>query len=163
MKSLYLSIFLAFLSCGKVLGQDISKLVTQAYAFVDEKKYKEALKVLRDVDERYVEISEDSCAMMFYYTKGSSLYFLDRFEDAIPYLNKALLLMEKFPHEDCIYLELIYGIGSCYNKLKQYHTRNKTTPDAGATRAEKFCIAHKIQKAPEDEKGLSSLPCISSF
>ena len=125
MKSLYLSIFLAFLSCGIVLGQDIPKLVTQAYAFVNEKKYKEALKVLRDVDERYVEISEDSCAMMFFYTKGSSLYFLDRFEDAIPYLNKALLRMEKFPHEDCIYLELIYGIGSCYNKLKQYHNAEK--------------------------------------
>ena len=99
MKLFYLSILLAFLSCGKVLGQDIPKLVKQAYALVDDEKYKEALRVLRDIDERNIEISEDSCAMMFYYTKGSSLYFLDKFEDAIPYLNKALLRMEKFPHE----------------------------------------------------------------
>ena len=125
MKLFCLSIVLAFLSCGKVLGQDIPKLVKQAYALVDDEKYKEALGVLRDIDERNVEISEDSCAMMFYYTKGSSLYFLDKFEEAIPYLNKALLRMEKFPHEDCIYLELIYGIGSCYNKLKQYHNAEK--------------------------------------
>ena len=40
-------------------------------------------------------------------------------------MSKALLKMEKLPHEDCIYLELIYGIGSCYNKLGQYHSAEK--------------------------------------
>ena len=103
-----------------MLGQDIPTLVKQAYALVDDEKYKEALRVLRDIDEQNVEISEDSCAILFYFTKGSSLYFLDGFEEAIPYLKKALLRMEKLPHEDCKYLELIYGIGSCYNNLKQY-------------------------------------------
>ena len=120
MKIFYVIILFAFLSYGKVLSQDIPTLVKQAYALVDDEKYKEALTVLRDIDERYIDNLEDSCAMMFYYEKGSCLYFLDRFEEAIPYLNKALLRMEKLPHKDCIYLELIYGIGSCYNNLNQY-------------------------------------------
>jgi tetratricopeptide (TPR) repeat protein len=50
---------------------------------------------------------------------------MDKYNEAIPCLNKALLLIEKMPHEDCNYLELIYGIGSCYNKLKQYEDAEK--------------------------------------
>lgn len=125
MKSLYLSILLFISSSGVVLGQDIPSLVKQAYSFIDNEKYAEGLNVLLKIDEQNVEVQEDSCAMMFYYEKGSCLYFLDRFEEAIPYLNKALLRMEKLPHEDCIYLELIYSIGSCYNKLKKYAAAEK--------------------------------------
>ncbi len=120
MKSFYVCILLVFLPCGNVLGQDIPTIVKQAYALVDDEKYNDALRILRDIDERNIDILEDSCAMMFYYEKGSCLYFLNKFKEAIPYLSKALLRMEKLPHEDCIYLELIYGIGSCYNNLKQY-------------------------------------------
>lgn len=125
MKSSYLIILLFLLPSGEVFGQDIPSLVKQAYTLVDEEKYEEGLNILLKIDEQNVDAQEDSCAMMFYYEKGSCLYFLDRFEEAIPYLNKALLRMEKLPHEDCIYLELIYGIGSCYNNLKHYTEAEK--------------------------------------
>ena len=120
MKSFCLCLFLFFLAYGEVFGQDIPSLVQQAYALVEEEKYKEGLKILLDIDEQDIDAQDNSCAMMYYYERGSCLYFLDRFEEAIPCLNKALLRMEKLPRKDCLYLELFYGIGSCYSNLKQY-------------------------------------------
>ena len=65
MKSFYVCILLVFLPCGNVLGQDIPTIVKQAYALVDDEKYNDALRILRDIDERNIDILEDSCAMMY--------------------------------------------------------------------------------------------------
>ena len=99
---------------------NVPSIINKVYSLIDDEKYEEAHKLLQNINESQTIEHGDSCTMMYNYEMGTCLYYLDKFEEAIPYLNKALLKMEKLPHEDCVYLELIYGIGSCYNKLKQY-------------------------------------------
>lgn len=105
--------------------QRVPAIIENVYALIEDEKYEDGYELLQNIEESQTVEYGDSCAMMYNYEMGSCLYFLDRYEEAIPYLSKALLKMEKLPHEDCIYLELIYGIGSCYNKLQQYHNAEK--------------------------------------
>lgn len=104
---------------------NVPSIINKVYLLIDDEKYEEAHKLLQNINESQTIEHGDSCTMMFNYEMGTCLYYLDKFEEAIPYLNKALLKMEKLPHEDCVYLELIYGIGSCYNKVGQYHSAEK--------------------------------------
>ena len=128
MRNFYLIVFLLIstLAYAQVVETlDVPSVIDKAYTLIDNEKYEDGLKLLQNIDESQTIVHGDSCTMMFNYEMGSCLFFLDKYEEAIPYLNKALLKMEKLSHEDCIYLELIYGIGSCYNKLKQYHNAEK--------------------------------------
>ena len=128
MRNFFLIVFLLIstLAYAQVVEtQDVPSVIDKAYTLIDNEKYEDGLKLLQNIDESQTIVHGDSCTMMFNYEMGSCLFFLDKYEEAIPYLNKALLKMEKLSHEDCIYLELIYGIGSCYNKLKQYHNAEK--------------------------------------
>lgn len=104
---------------------NVPSIINKVYLLIDDEKYEEAHKLLQNINESQTIEHGDSCTMMFNYEMGACLYYIDKFEEAIPYLNKALLKMEKLPHEDCVYLELIYGIGSCYNKVGQYHSAEK--------------------------------------
>lgn len=128
MRKSYLLVFLLIsaLSFARPLkAQNVPSIIDNAYALIESGKYEESLVLLQNIDESQTYEYGDSCIMMYNYEMGSCFYFLDRYEEAIPYLSKALLKMEKLPHEDCIYLELIYGIGSCYNKLGQYNSAEK--------------------------------------
>lgn len=128
MRKFYLILFLLIstVSYARNIGAtNVPSVIDKVYALIDDGKYEEAHKLLQIINESQTIEHGDSCTMMYNYEMGTCLFFLDKFEEAIPYLNKALLKMEKLPHEDCIYLELIYGIGSCYNKLKQYHNAEK--------------------------------------
>ena len=122
---LYIILILVSFPILRSEAQDAKVKIDKAYTLIDKEEYAKAYKILQGVEEHQAEVFGDSCVMMYKYEVGSCLYFMDQYEDAIPYLNKALLKMEKFPHEDCIYLELIYGIGSCYNNLKQYENAEK--------------------------------------
>ena len=128
MRKFYLILFLLIstVSYAQNIGAtNVPSVIDKVYALIDDGKYEEAHKLLQIINESQTIEHGDSCTMMYNYEMGTCLFFLDKFEEAIPYLNKALLKMEKLPHEDCIYLELIYGIGSCYKKLKQYHNAEK--------------------------------------
>ena len=128
MRKFYLIVFLLISALSfvrPIKAQNVPSVIDDAYALIEGGKYKESLVLLQNIDESQTYEHGDSCIMMYNYEMGSCFYFLDRYEEAIPYLSKALLKMEKLPHEDCIYLELIYGIGSCYNKLGQYHSAEK--------------------------------------
>ena len=128
MRKFYLILFLLIstVSYAQNIGaMNVPSVIDKVYALIDDGKYEEAFKLLQIINESQTIEHGDSCTMMYNYEMGTCLCFFDKFEEAIPYLNKALLKMEKLPHEDCIYLELIYGIGSCYKKLKQYHNAEK--------------------------------------
>ena len=111
---------MAFLQVIPTKGQDIPSVIKNVYSLIDDGKYSDGYKLIRDIDNQKVEVYGDSMVMVLNYEKGACLFFLDKYKEAIPFLNDALLRMEKLPHEDCNYLELIYSIGSCYNHLKQY-------------------------------------------
>lgn len=128
MRILYLIFILQIstLSHAQSLGtHNVRAIIEKVYSLIEDKRYDEGYKLLQNINESQTIEYGDSCTMLYDYEMGSCLYFLDRYQEAIPYLKNALLNMEKLPHEDCIYLELIYGIGSCYNKLKQYHNAEK--------------------------------------
>jgi tetratricopeptide (TPR) repeat protein len=106
-------------------GQEVQNTLNKAFTLIDSENYAEAYNLLSRIQQQQVEELGDSCIMMYNYANGSCLYYLNKFEEAIPCLKKALLKIEKMPHEDCNYLEIIYGIGSCYYKLKQYENAEK--------------------------------------
>lgn len=111
---------MAFLQVIPANGQDIPSTIKEAYALIDNEEYNNGYKLVKDIENKQVEVYGDSMIMMLNYEKGICLYNFNRYEEAIPCLNDALLCMEKFPHKDCSFLELIYGIGSCYYHLEQY-------------------------------------------
>ena len=108
-------------SVGMTLyAQSTRTMIEQAKALVDDKKYKEADRFYQNINESQISELGDSCLMLYNYGKGACLYFMDKYKEAIPFLQKGLYLMEKMPHEDCNYLEMMYGIGACYKKLGNY-------------------------------------------
>lgn len=115
---LLLAVIYIHINCVK--AQNIQHSINQAKVLIDNGDYKKAYYIIQDIDEKHVSECGDSCIMMLNYEKGTCLFFLSKYEEAIPHLKKALLKIEKMPHEDCNYLEIIYGIGSCYNHLEQY-------------------------------------------
>lgn len=102
-------------------AQDVKHIINQAQVLIDNKKYKEADKILIGINEDQVSECGDFCLMSYNYGKGFCLFFMDKYEEAIPFLQKGLKYMEKLPHEDCNYLEMMYGIGACYKKLGNYN------------------------------------------
>ena len=101
-------------------AQNHQRSIEHAKELIDNGKYNEGYKILQAISEDKVNEYGDSCSMLYHYGKGTCLYFMNRYEEAIPFLQKALVYMEKSPHEDCDYLEMLYGIGSCYKKLGNY-------------------------------------------
>ena len=101
----------------RINAQSVQGFLEQAKILIDEEKYDKAYSLLQKISEEQVEEQGDSCIMLFNYEKGTCLFFMERHKDAIPCLQKGLQIMERLPHEDCNYLEMMYGIGSCYKKM----------------------------------------------
>ncbi len=106
-------------------AQSVQDNIEKVKVLIDEGKYEEGYRILQNITEDQVLLCGDLCTKYYHYEKGTCLYFMDRCEDAIPFLQKALSYMEKTPHEDCDYLEILYGIGSCYKKLGNYSKAEK--------------------------------------
>lgn len=106
-------------------AQNTNKVVKKAWTLIDKGNHKEGYELIQDISDEKANEFGDSCVMILNYEKGTCLYKMNNYQDAIPFLKKALLYLEKMPHEDCNYLELIYGLGSCYNNLKDYRNAEK--------------------------------------
>ena len=88
-------------SVGMTLyAQSTRTMIEQAKALVDDKKYKEADRIYQNINESQISELGDSCLMLYNYGKGACLYFMDKYEEAIPFLQNGLRYMEKLPHED---------------------------------------------------------------
>lgn len=108
-----------------VHAQNILALLDENKKNIDKGNYALALRSLDEINESLIVSGGDSCVILYNYEKGKCLYSLDRYEEAIPFLSKGLELIEKLPHENCISLELLYGIGYSYKKMKQYDDAEK--------------------------------------
>ena len=82
-------------------AQSVQDNIEKVKVLIDEGKYEEGYRILQNITEDQVLLCGDSCTKYYHYEKGTCLYFMDRCEDAIPFLQKALSYMEKTPHEDC--------------------------------------------------------------
>lgn len=103
-----------------VYAQDVKRLIEKSQVLIDNGKYKKAYKTLIGINEEQVNEYGDTCLMLFVYKKGTCLYYMEKYKDAIPYFQRSLKYMEKQHHEDCDYLEMLYGIGACYKKIGDY-------------------------------------------
>lgn len=110
-------VLLTFTPFVGTYAQSVVDVIKQAETLIDEEKYDKAYSLLQKFSEKQVEEQGDSCIMLFNYEKGTCLFYMERYKEAIPYLQKGLQIMERLPHEDCNYLEMMYGIGSCYKKM----------------------------------------------
>ncbi len=115
-----LILIVGIIPISKIYAQSVQDIVEKARVLIDGGKYGEGYKILQGVNEGQLNEYGDSCKMLYNYEIGTCLYFTKRYKEAIPHLKTALLIMEKKSHEDCDYLEMLYGIGSCYKKLGNY-------------------------------------------
>lgn len=104
-----------------VYAQNAKCLIEKSQMLINNEKYKEAEMILIGINEEQISEYGDTCLMLYNYGKGACLYFMDKYEEAIPFLKKGLTYREKMPHEDCDYLEMLYRIGVCYKKLGDYN------------------------------------------
>ena len=120
-KILLLSLF--FLPLAELNAQNVRNDMSKAFTLMEEKKYSEAYNILQIYNDTQAAEYSDTCAAYYNYYKGSCLYYLKKYEEAIPVLQKGTQMMDKIHYRNCDYLEMIYGIGLCYKKLGNY---NKT-------------------------------------
>lgn len=120
-KILLLSLF--FLPLAELNAQNVRNDMSKAFTLMGEKKYSEAYNILQIYNDTQAAEYSDTCAAYYNYYKGSCLYYLKKYEEAIPVLQKGIQMMDKIHYRNCDYLEMIYGIGLCYKKLGNY---NKT-------------------------------------
>lgn len=104
-----------------IYTQNVKRLIEKSQVLIDNGKYKKAYKTLIGINEEQVNEYGDTCLMLFVYKKGTCLYYMEKYKDAIPYFQRSLKYMEKQHHEDCDYLEMLYGIGACYMKMGNYN------------------------------------------
>ena len=109
---------LSFVLSGN--AQNVKDGINKSRALMNEEKYAEAFKMLQAFSDTQVEDCGDSLVAIYNYYKGSCLYYLKKYEEAIPTLQKAIQVMDKIQKKDCDYLEMLYGIGACYKEMKNY-------------------------------------------
>ena len=108
------------LSFNEIEAQDFATEYKKIRALVDKGKYAEGYKMIQAISEQQLEQNGDTGVAYYNYAKGSCLYFLENYSEAIPCLQKAIQIMDKNHCRDCDYLEMLYGIGMCYKKLGNY-------------------------------------------
>lgn len=110
-----------FLNSSNLLNaQNVRDDINKASVLMGEGKYNEAYCILQKSSDKQAEEISDTCLAYFNYYKGSCLYYLKKYEEAIPCLKKSIQAMDKLHYKNCDYLEMLYGMGTCYKELKDY-------------------------------------------
>ena len=120
-----LVLLMPFLVFVEATAQNIKDELKRAKELADESKYNESYSILQKITEEQLKVTGDTGVAYYNYYKGSCLYFLKKYEEAIPVLQKGLLVMDKLQKKDCDYLEMLYGIGACYKEMKNYPKAEK--------------------------------------
>lgn len=113
-------IFIGLLLSATVYAQNTFDLLSENRERIDDGNYQEALGVLSDSKLKKEALSNDSCFVLYNYEMGICLYALHKYPDAIPFFKSGLEKMDVIPHDDCVYMEFLYGIGICYKSQKDY-------------------------------------------
>ena len=114
---LLILLFFSFSCVIEIKAQNAKEQIEKIKLLIDEEKYDEGYKLLLNVKDETVDECGDLYIMLYNYEKGTCLYYLEKYEEAIPCLQKGLKAFEKLPNKDCNYLEMMYGIGTCYKKI----------------------------------------------
>lgn len=112
-------LLLAFttLSIFELKAQNVRLDIIKARTLVGEGKYADSYSILQKITDAQAEAMGDTSFVLYNYSKGTSLYFQKRYEEAIPFLQKGIQIMDRIRYKNCDYFEMLYGIGSCYRDL----------------------------------------------
>lgn len=124
-KSLFIFCIMSFSFSIDSYAQNVRVAINNAMALMGEEKYDEAYSLLQRYTDLQAKEYSDTCFAYYKYAKGSCLYYLKKYEEAIPCLQEGLQLMEKLRLKNCDYLEMMYGIGACYKQLGDYPKAEK--------------------------------------
>lgn len=120
-KTLFAILFVCFaLFSFKVNGSVIDTL-NEIKQLMEKEEYETAIVKLTDIEQICMSDTSTQVKKDFNINMGAALFFTEKYELAIPYLQSALQQMSYKPDDgDCNYLETLYGIASCYNNIKDY-------------------------------------------
>lgn len=120
-KTLFAVLFVCFaLFSFKVNGSVIDTL-NEIKQLMEKEEYETAIVKLTDIEQICMSDTSTQVKKDFNINMGAALFFTEKYELAIPYLQSALQQMSYKPDDgDCNYLETLYGIASCYNNIKDY-------------------------------------------
>lgn len=120
-KKIYFLIVIILMICPVgISSQNVKIEMDKASTLMSEDKFDEAYSLLQKITEKQAEDYSDTCAAYYSYYKGSCLYYLKKYQEAIPCLQKSIQIMDKIHYKNCDYLEIMYGMGKCYMELNDY-------------------------------------------
>lgn len=115
-----LLLYICFLPLVYLNAQNLRNDMSKAFTLMGEKKYSEAYNILQIYSDTQAAEYSDTCIAYYNYYKGVCLYYLKKYQEAIPCFQKGWQIMEKLNYKNCDYLEMVYGTGKCYKELKDY-------------------------------------------
>ena len=98
-KSLFIFCIMSFSFSIDSYAQNVRVAINNAMALMGEEKYDEAYSLLQRYTDLQAKEYSDTCFAYYKYAKGSCLYYLKKYEEAIPCLQEGLQLMEKLLQE----------------------------------------------------------------
>lgn len=118
---------LAFMVCmaGNACSQTSEDLFSintmiKIKELIDEDRNDEALSMLDKMEKQGIDTAHDSIRVLFYEDKGVILFYDDKYNDCIPYFQKAISLYEKLNMKAQNYLDDFIAIGYSYGMMKDY-------------------------------------------
>ena len=115
-----LFLILYFVPLTYIMAQNTISELEKAKVLIGREKFSAAYSILQRIPDNQVEEIGDSYSASFNYLKGLCLYRIRKHEDAIPFIQKGIQIMEKSHHDCCDYLEMLYIAGSCYKEIGDF-------------------------------------------
>ncbi len=120
-KILFILVFVVCMA-GRTYSQNVFSIdyMIKVKELIDEDRNDEALSMLDKMEKQGIDTAHDSIRVLFYEDKGVILFYDDKYNDCIPYFQKAISLYEKLNMKAQNYLDDFMAIGYSYGMMKDY-------------------------------------------
>ena len=120
-KILFILVFVVCMA-GRTYSQNVFSIdyMIKVKELLDEARNDEALSMLDKMEKQGIDTAHDSIRVLFYEDKGVILFYDDKYNDCIPYFQKAISLYEKLNMKAQNYLDDFMAIGYSYGMMKDY-------------------------------------------
>ena len=120
-KILFILVFVVCMA-GRTYSQNFFSIdyMIKVKKLIDEDHNDEALSMLDKMEKQGIDTAHDSIRVLFYEDKGVILFYDDKYNDCIPYFQKAISLYEKLNMKAQNYLDDFMAIGYSYGMMKDY-------------------------------------------
>ena len=120
-KILFILVFVVCMA-GRTYSQNVFSIdyMIKVKELIDEDRNDEALSMLDKMEKQGIDTAHDSIRVLFYEDKGVILFYDDKYNDCIPFFQKAISLYEKLNIKAQNYLDDFMAIGFSYGMMKDY-------------------------------------------